>query len=175
MNTTQVDGERLDRSAPDEPEHLALAADFPPADRAEWAALVDRVLQRAGRIGVDVTPGAGVDALVTPTPDGIPVAPLYAADDLAELPAAGVPGRTPFVRGGRPGGAVPDGWDVRQRHADPDPRRAREAILADLTHGTTSIWLAVGGPEGGATAVADLPAVLDGVHLDLAPVVLDAS
>ena len=34
MDTTQVDGGALDRSAPDEPEELALAADFPAADRA---------------------------------------------------------------------------------------------------------------------------------------------
>ena len=67
---------------------------------------------------------------------------------------------------------MPDGWDVRQRHADPGPAAAHEAVLDDLAHGATSIWLAVG---DGGTAVTDLPAVLDGVHLDLAPVVLDAS
>ena len=75
----------------------------------------------------------------------------------------------PFVRGARPGGAVPDGWDVRTWHADADPH---EAILADLANGATSIWLAVG---AAGTAVADLSTVLDGVLLDLAPVVLDAS
>ena len=56
-----------------------------------------------------------------------------------------------------------DGWDVRTWHADPDPR---EAVLADLTNGATSIWLAVG---AAGTAVTDLPKALDGVLLDLAP------
>ena len=58
---------------------------------------------------------------------------------------------------------------MRTWHADPDPR---EAVLADLANGATSIWLAVG---AAGTAVADLPKALDGVLLDLAPVVLDAS
>jgi methylmalonyl-CoA mutase len=173
MNTTQVDGEALDRRAPDVPDALPLAADFPAADRAAWVALVDRVLQRARRLPDDAPPGAGVDALTRTTPDGIRVAPLYTADDVADLPAVGVPGRRPFVRGGRAAGAVPDGWDVRQRHADPDPAAAREAVLADLANGATSIWLAVGGPAG--TPVTDLPAALEGVHLDLAPVALDAA
>ncbi len=171
-DTTRVDGEALDRAAPDEPEELVLAGDFPAASRDAWVALVDGVLRRAGRLDAAAPPGSGVAALTRRTPDGIAVAPLYTADDVAALPGAGVPGRAPFVRGGRAGGAVPDGWDVRQRHADPDPAAAREAVLTDLTHGATSIWLAVGDR---GTAVADLPAALDGVHLDLAPVVLDAA
>ena len=46
--------------------------------------------------------------------------------------------------------------------ATPTATRARPAtaVLADLENGVTSVWLVVG--EGG-TAVADLPAVLDGV------------
>jgi methylmalonyl-CoA mutase len=173
MHTTQVDGAAFDRDAPDEPDELTLAAEFPAPDRSAWAALVDRVLRRAGRLDDTAAPGAGVDALTWTTLDGLAVRALYTADDVTDLPAAGVPGRRPFVRGGRPDGAVPDGWDVRQWHADPDPASAREAVLADLANGATSIWLAVGGAAG--TAVADLPAVLDGVHRDLAPVVLDAA
>src|SRR5205823_6265812 len=65
-----------------------------------------------------------------------------------------------------------DGWDVRQRHADPVANAAREAMHADLQNGAHSIWLAVG---AGGTAVADLPAVLEGVDLDVVRVVLDAS
>jgi methylmalonyl-CoA mutase len=172
MHTTQVDGAAFDRDAPDEPDELGLAVDFPALDRSSWVALVDRVLRRAGRLDEDAPPGAGVDALTWTTPDGVVVRPLYIADDVADLPGTGVPGRRPFVRGGRPGGAVPDGWDVRQWHADPDPESAREAVLADLANGATSIWLAIGGT---GTAVADLPVVLDGVHRDLAPVVLDAA
>jgi len=173
MNTTQVDPESidraaLDRNAPDEPEHLTLV-DGPPPDPAAWAAAVDQVLRRAHRLADDAPPGAGIEALTWSTPDGIAVRPLYTAADAAGLPDTGVPGARPFVRGSRAGGAVSDGWDVRTWHAGPDPR---EGILADLANGASSVWLAVG---DFATAVADLPKALDGVLLDLAPVVLDAS
>ena len=173
MNTAQVDRARdaLDRSAPDEPEVLALV-DGPAPDRAAWVAAVDAVLRKAKRLDDAAPPGAGVEALTRTTPDGIAVRPLYTAADVADLADVGVPGRRPFVRGDRARGAVPDGWDVRSWHAEPDPTAAREAILTDLANGAASVWLAVG---GAGTAVADLPAVLDGVLLDLAPVVLEAA
>ncbi|MDT0349384.1 methylmalonyl-CoA mutase family protein [Pseudonocardia charpentierae] len=174
MNTTQVDSTALDRNAPDEPEELSLV-DGPAPDRDAWVAAVDQVLRRARRLDEAAAPGAGVEALTWSTPDGITVQPLYTAADVVDLPDVGVPGLRPFVRGDRPGGAVPDGWDVRQWHADPNPTAAREAILTDLANGAASIWLAVGPGGTAGTAVADLPAVLDGVLLDLAPVVLDAS
>jgi methylmalonyl-CoA mutase len=170
--TAQVDGAALDAQAPPDPEELALAAEFPTPDRADWLALVDQVVRKAGRIPEDAAPGAGFEALVRTTLDGIRVRPLYTAEDAPDPATAGLPGSAPFVRGGRANGPVPDGWDVRQRHAEPDPTAARDAVLADLGNGVTSIWLAVG---AGGTAVADLPAVLDGVDLGLAPVVLDAS
>ncbi|TQM03176.1 methylmalonyl-CoA mutase family protein [Pseudonocardia kunmingensis] len=172
MNTSQVDSDALDAGAPSEPEELALAAEFPPAQRAQWSALVDQVVRKAGRLPSDAPAGAGVERLERTTPDGFRVRPLYTAADAPDPASAGVPGAAPFVRGGRSGGPAPDGWDVRQRHAEPDPAAARAAVLADLENGVTSIWLGVG---TGATAVADLPAVLEGVHLDMAPVVLDAS
>jgi methylmalonyl-CoA mutase len=60
---------------------------------------------------------------------------------------------------------------VRQRHTHPDPAVTREALLADLENGATSVWLHLG--ETGVP-VAALGQVLRGVHLELAPVVLDA-
>ncbi|WP_163512324.1 methylmalonyl-CoA mutase family protein [Fodinicola acaciae] len=131
---------------------LTLAADFPPASRDDWRALVEKVVGKAG-----LTP----DALVSHTYDGIELRPLYTIDD--SVGDIGLPGLSPYVRGSRPQGAVPDGWDVRQRHARPDPA----AVLADLENGVTSLWLAGIAPE-------HLPAVLSEVYLDLAPVVLDA-
>lgn len=75
------------------------------------------------------------------------------------------------MRGGRPQGSAVSGWDVRQRHADPDPARTAEAVLADLEHGGGSIWLTLG--DAGLPVDA-LPTVLAEVYLDLAAVVLDA-
>ncbi len=164
-----VDG-REEAGAPEAPDELVLAAEFPAATREQWVGLVDGVLKKSRRIGDDAEPGAGVAKLVRTSPEGIGVLPLYTAEDVADLPAVGVPGQQPFVRGSRAGGPVPDGWDVRQRHAEPDAQSAHTAVLADLENGVNSIWLTVG--EGG-TAPADLPTVLDGVFLDLAPVVLD--
>src|SRR4051812_39328597 len=108
-----------DTPAPVPPDELVLAGEFPAATREQWSALVDGVLRKSGRIGADAAPGAGVAKLVRRTPEGIPVPPLYTAADVADLPATGVPGRPPFVRGATADGPVPDGWDVRQRHDDP--------------------------------------------------------
>ncbi|MDA0632618.1 methylmalonyl-CoA mutase family protein [Nonomuraea sp. MCN248] len=129
---------------------MELAAGFPSTSRDDWRALATAVLRKSG---VDAeTPE---EALSHSTYDGLAVAPLY---DAADLPAS-----APFDRGARPGG----GWDVRQRHALPDP----EAVMADLENGVTSLWLVVG---DGAIPVSELPRVLKGVLLDLAPVVLEA-
>ncbi|MFG2820267.1 methylmalonyl-CoA mutase small subunit [Kitasatospora sp. NPDC048365] len=149
------------------PEGLPLAAEFPDATREQWQRLVENVLRKSG--AQDVSGVLAEDALTTRLPDGLSARPLYTADD---APAgAGYPGFAPYVRGARPQGSAAGGWDVRQRHADPDARRANEAVLADLENGVTSLWLTVG--ESGLP-VASLPAVLDGVYLDLAAVVLDA-
>ncbi|CAM5695245.1 methylmalonyl-CoA mutase OS=Streptomyces alboniger OX=132473 GN=CP975_01910 PE=3 SV=1 [Streptomyces alboniger] len=45
------------------------------------------------------------------------------------------------------------------------------AVLGDLENGVTSLWLIVG---AGGLPLGSLGQVLDGVHLDLAPVILDA-
>jgi methylmalonyl-CoA mutase len=146
-------------------ESLPLAADFPAPTREQWLSLVAGVLAKSG---VDGDPE---DALVSTTYDGIRVKPLYTADDAHGVGPDGLPGQPPFVRGATAEGAAATGWDVRTRHADPDPKRANRAVLADLEAGATSLWLVLG--EQGL-APEDLPAALDGVYLDLAPVALDA-
>ena len=122
----------------------------PPRER--WRELAAEVLRKSGWQGSadDVE-----QALSTTTYDGVTVAPLHDASDLPRAPR--IVGRT-------------GGWDVRQRHADPDPAATRAAILADLENGVTSIWLVLG--DSGTRPRC--PDVLDGVYLDLAPVVLDA-
>lgn len=169
MSTPRVHTDVLDSGAPEEPDELVLAGEFPAASRDEWVAAVDAVLRRFGRIAADAPAGTGVEKITSATPDNIPVQPLYTAQD--SVPVPGLPGALPFLRGSRAAGHLPGGWDVRQRHADPDPAAARLAITTDLENGVTSIWLGAGAR---GTAVADLPAVLADVLLDVAPVVLDA-
>lgn len=137
------------------PGSLELAAEFPHASAAQWQELVRGVLARSG---------SSADQLTTTTYDGIQITPLYTADDQTGF--TGLPGVAPFVRGARPEGNVSTGWDVRTRHTGSDAAELNRAILTDLENGVTSIWLAVA-PEA-------FPAALDGVLLDLAPVVLDA-
>ena len=151
------------------PSDLSLAAEFATATREQWRELVAGVLRKAGR---EDLPDPVEDALGHTVATGVRVAPLYTADDAADLPTAvGVPGLPPFVRGSRAGtdpeGGVPGGWDVRQRHAHPDPAVTREAIAADLENGVTSLWLLVGDGAIPADALGD---VLADVYLDLAPV-----
>ncbi|MFD3451150.1 methylmalonyl-CoA mutase family protein [Streptomyces sp. NPDC058691] len=149
---------------------LSLAAEFPDASRAQWQSLVEGVLRKAGK---DVSGEAVEDALSTTLEDGLTTRPLYTASDApgAFGDAVGLPGFAPFTRGAGPAGPVAGGWDVRQRHTRPDALRTNEAVLADLENGVTSLWLAVG--DSGVPAAA-LGTALQGVFLDLAPVVLDA-
>jgi methylmalonyl-CoA mutase len=161
---------------PEAPEVLELAGEFPAASRAQWRDLVAGVLRKAGH---DELPDPVEEALRRTVATGVTVAPLYTAEDAGDLPvSAGVPGLPPFVRGARAGAAgvtvaggadadVPGGWDVRQRHADPDVAVTREAIAADLENGVSSLWLVLG---EGAVPVEALGDVLAGVYLDLAPV-----
>ncbi|MEV7078177.1 methylmalonyl-CoA mutase family protein [Streptomyces sp. NPDC093516] len=141
---------------------LELAGEFPDVPHEQWQRLVAGVLRKSGK---DVEGAEAEEALSTALEDGLRTRPLYTARDTS--PEPGLPGFAPFVRGGRPEGNTVGGWDVRQRHITAD----HDAVLADLENGVTSLWLTVG--EGGIP-VPELGRVLDGVYLDLAPVVLDA-
>lgn len=148
---------------------FSLAAEFPDATHEQWQRLVAGVLRKAGK---DAPETAAADVLSTALEDGLTTRPLYTADTARDgADGAGYPGFAPFTRGGRPEGGAVSGWDVRQRHDRPDPVRTNEAVLADLENGVTSLWLSVG---SAAIPVSALPTALDGVYLDLAPVVLDA-
>ncbi|GAA4225703.1 methylmalonyl-CoA mutase family protein [Actinomadura meridiana] len=145
-------------------EELELAAAFPPAERDRWREMVKGVLRKSGAATED-TPLDEIEGLLTrESYDGVPIAPLYTREDAPP----GRPGLAPYVREVRPDGEGIAGWDVRQLNTHADAATAtREAILADLENGATSIWLRL-------DDAAALPEVLNGVLLDLAPVVLDA-
>ncbi|MGW2383192.1 methylmalonyl-CoA mutase family protein [Streptomyces sp. NPDC001658] len=141
---------------------LELAAEFPDVSHEQWQRLVAGVLRKSGK---DVEGAQAEEALSTALEDGLRTRPLFTAHDAA--PEPGFPGFAPFVRGSRAEGNTVGGWDVRQRHSVADAA----TVLGDLENGVTSLWLVVG--EGGIP-VSSLGRVLDGVYLDLAPVVLDA-
>ncbi|HEV7709971.1 MAG TPA: methylmalonyl-CoA mutase family protein [Asanoa sp.] len=150
-------------------DELPLAADFPAATHAQWQALALGVARKLGLAGDD-TAAAEVDHLLAATTyDGIEVPPLHTRP--ARPAAVGAPGLAPFTRGASAAGPVVGGWDIRQRHDDPDPEATNAAVLDDLANGATSVWLRVGSP---GLPVDGLSVALRGVYLDLAGVVLDA-
>lgn len=137
---------------------LALAGDFPAADLAAWRAEADAALK-----------GAPFDRLVRKTLDGVARGPLFTAEDREEAGVFDASGAERDV-------FLP--WGVRQPVADPDPKAANAAILADLSGGASEIALHLDplGEHGVAVRTLDeLKTVLDGVMLDLAPVHLAPS
>lgn len=154
---------------------LSLGADFPPVGRDAWLAAVDKVLKG----------GDFEKRLVSQTYDGLRIDPLSAPTDWpSAADASGLPGQPPFTRGmlhaltGDGTAPAQTSWDIRQRHAHPDPAVANTQILADLERGVTSIDLALdlsALPSGQGIHTPDLDSldqVLKGVLLDLAPVAL---
>src|SRR5690606_20804751 len=101
---------------------LALAAEFPAADRDAWRALVEKALK-----GVPYE-----KALVTELAEGFRTEPIYSREDALPPPAAA-----------RDAGAerAAEGWDVRTLHLHPDPAVTNAAILADLAAGASSVAL----------------------------------
>ncbi|RYD89424.1 MAG: methylmalonyl-CoA mutase, partial [Sphingomonadales bacterium] len=147
-------------------DELPLSADFTAADEAQWRALAEKVLD-----------GQPLSRLTTKTEHGVPVKPLYRAPDWPP-DASGLPGVSPFIRGGR---AINDPylpWDIRQIVAHPDPAIAGDQVMEALEGGVSSIELRVdaAGDHGVvARSAIDIERVLKGVKLDLAPVALEAT
>jgi methylmalonyl-CoA mutase len=146
----------------DEPEELQpaegslrLVGDGDTYDAAAWEAAAAAVLRKARRLGDDAPDSDVWAALSRTTLDGIDVAPIGQPSDLDGLTTSGRPSRT---------GA----WDVRTQVEVVDAKAANEAVLQDLENGATSLALHLS--EG---TQHDWATLLDGVLLDLAPVVLD--
>lgn len=148
-------------AAPDEPSGpFPLSLDgVEPADRAAWESAAAAVLRKAGRLGEDADDADVWARLTKRTLDGVEIAPLGTPALLEGLEL----GARPPARG--------DGWDVRVAFADPDAETTARQALTDLENGATSLWLQVG-PTG--LAVEDLPAALEQVLLDVAPVILES-
>ncbi|MDN5767651.1 MAG: methylmalonyl-CoA mutase family protein [Humibacillus sp.] len=152
-----------------EPQLVALAGEGTPASRADWEHAAAAVLRRARRL-TDDDPDTDVwRVLATTTLDGIAVPPLGTGQDAAELGAVAAPGQFPYTRG-RLATRPAHGWDIRCHLGGLSAEGTREAALIDLEGGVTSLWLTVGGP----LETSGLSTALEGVLLDLAPVVLDS-
>lgn len=129
-------------------------ATFPKSTAADWRALVEKTLK-----------GEPLESLNSATFEGLPVAPLYAGDEVApaHFPLRGVDADRP--------------WDIRARISHPDPARANADLLAELEGGAASglISLDPTGIKGVAIGSApDLATALNGVVLELALVALCA-
>ncbi|MBO0764340.1 MAG: methylmalonyl-CoA mutase, partial [Hyphomicrobiaceae bacterium] len=133
----------------------ALAAEFEPASREAWLTLVAKVLR-----GADFQ-----KQLVSATADALAVQPLSTRAD-AVVGATAV-GRSGWYAGG---------WDVRQRHVEPDPQAANKAILEDLEGGATSVLLQIEAPgqPGLADDAATFATALRGALVKGAAIALDA-
>jgi methylmalonyl-CoA mutase len=129
-----------------------LVAEFAQPSREAWLKLVEEVLH-----GADFG-----ERLLSRTPDGLVIQPLYTRADRGD--------RAPPV------GRQRRGWDARQRHAEPDTKRANAAILEDLAGGVGSLVLQIEAPGqfGIAYGRDGLEKVLEGVALRTCAIALDA-
>lgn len=152
------------------PEGLStLAGDFERLDHATWQDMAAAVLNRGRPEGKQLTGQQAEDRLRFTTLSGVPIDALYTRPEGEQL--IGRPGVMPFTRGSRVRTGAVDAWQVRQWHDDPDVATTHREVLADLERGATGLWFQLG---ANGIAVADLPAVLEGVMLDLAPVAVSS-
>ncbi|GAA1926175.1 methylmalonyl-CoA mutase family protein [Nocardioides lentus] len=127
-------------------------------DRTAWEAAAAAVLRKARRLGEDDEDALVWETLTRRTLDGIAVPPLGTPEHLDDPATEGRPTR----RGD---------WDIRSftdaEAVAEDPAAAHEQLVLDLEGGVSSLWLQ-------AAPGTDWATLLEGVMLDLAPVVLDA-
>lgn len=139
--------------------------------RGRWRSAVAGVLAKSTRTDPAELGDEPEQRLNTPTYDGFSIRPLYTVFD--ELPEPPLPGEWPFVRGGDAVRDVKSGWKVIEAFPLPGlaTAEANEALLAALNEGVSGLLVRVG--ERGV-APDQLGALLQGVYLSLAPVILDA-
>ena len=144
----------------------ALGAGFPPVTLDTWRKVVEKALGGA----------PAEEALASETGDGLRLKPLYSRADWA-AGRSGVPGASPFTRGGAHHGA----WDVRPVIDEARLPEAIAAIRAELEGGASSLALRLAGPDApkgpwGVFAVTldDLDRLTAEVQLSAIAVALDA-
>ncbi|GAB3256661.1 methylmalonyl-CoA mutase family protein [Nocardioides dilutus] len=161
MTDPTVEG-GLDEPAELEPVQGSLALASPEDGahgRADWERAAAAVLRKARRLTDEDDDALVWQKLTRTTLDGIGITPLGTPDLLDGLRTSGRPTRT-------------GDWDIRAHLGVVDARTAHEEAMTDLENGVTSLWLRL---DPGADLDALLDILLDGVFLDLAPVVLEAT
>ena len=142
------------------------------SDREQWRAAVAGVLAKSSRKDPADLGEAPEQLLDSPTYEGFPIRPLYTILD--SQPEAPLPGRWPYIRGGDGLRDVKSGWKVAESFPAPGQVSVVDgngAVLTALTEGTSALILEVGPTGVGAD---ELDRLLEGVFLELVPVVLDA-
>ncbi|WP_111509936.1 methylmalonyl-CoA mutase small subunit [Mycobacterium kyogaense] len=141
-------------------------------DVDRWRSAVAGVLAKASRRDPAELGAEPERALDSDTYEGFPIRPLYTeADELAE-PA--LPGRWPFVRGGDALRDVKSGWKVAEVFpaGASSVEETNGAILLGLTEGVSALSLRLG---PGGIDPTDLDRALEGVYLDLVPLVVEVT
>lgn len=108
----------------------SLLAEFPAPAPADWRRVAEESLE-----------GAPFEKkLVTRTPEGIDLQPIYTRADLDAGPSTGDwPGLAPYVRGATALGARPAGWLICQELPYGRPEDFNAALLQDLNRGQTAV------------------------------------
>lgn len=145
-------------------EHLSLRGPSESAEvtQRQWQEAVAAVLVKSGRFAEGDDPEKAVAKVTRRTTDGVTITPLAGSEVAKEL--ADGPTGADAVRGrsqqARQVGDVP-AWDLRVHLTD-----SADSATDELEGGATSLWV--------STEAVDLAKAIDGVLLDVAPVVLDS-
>lgn len=139
--------------------------------RVRWRSAVAGVLSKSTRTDPAELGDHPEQRLDTPTYDGFVIRPLYTVFD--ELPEPPLPGQWPFVRGGDAERDVKSGWKVVEAFPAPGASAAEgnSALLSGLGEGVSAVLVRVG--ESGV-APGQIAALLEGMYLSMAPVIVDA-
>jgi methylmalonyl-CoA mutase len=133
-------------------ETIALVSAEDEHTQADWEKSAAAVLRKARRLTDGESDELVWQKLSRTTLDGIVVPPIGTPANTSE------PGLRPTRHGD---------WDIRSLLGVTDAKQDNETALVDLENGATSLWLQLQ-PD------IDLATLLEGVFVDLAPVLLDA-
>lgn len=112
--------------------HTPLLSEFEPATREAWKAAAEALLK-----------GAPFEKkLLTPTPEGITLQPLYFREDAEGLAHLGsFPGAAGYVRGYDPAGGKAAPWEIAQELPEGTPEGFNKVALGDLMRGQNALRL----------------------------------